>query len=77
MVGLNSACDPHLTRELKAAQLLRARHMPFTIGIAERDQWLTCMKQAMAESNVDTTLAERLYASFFNTADWMRNRAGA
>lgn len=57
--------------------MLRARHMPFTIGIAERDQWLVCMKQAMAESNVDTTLAERLYASFFNTADWMRNRAGA
>ena len=54
--------------------MLRARHMPFSIGIAERDQWMACMKQAMGEMNVDTTLAERLAESFFNTADWMRNR---
>jgi hemoglobin len=53
---------------------LRARHMPFSIGIAERDQWMTCMQQAMAEVGVDTAFAERLAASFFNTADWMRNR---
>ena len=28
---------------------LRMRHMPFSIGIAERDQWLACMDQAMQE----------------------------
>jgi hemoglobin len=55
---------------------LRARHLPFSIGIAERDQWMACMKQAMAETGMDTALAERLAASFFNTADWMRNRGG-
>jgi hemoglobin len=53
---------------------LRARHLPFSIGIRERDQWLACMKQAMAERAVDPALAERLAESFFNTADWMRNR---
>ena len=31
---------------------LRARHMPFSIGIQERDQWLACMDQAMAETGV-------------------------
>jgi hemoglobin len=56
---------------------LRARHLPFAIGIRERDQWLACMTQAMGESGVDPTLAQRLQASFFNTADWMRNKAGA
>jgi hemoglobin len=53
---------------------LRARHMPFSIGILERDQWLACMDQAMTEVHVDATLHQRLNASFFQTADWMRNR---
>jgi hemoglobin len=55
---------------------LRARHMPFTIGILERDQWLACMDQAMTEVHVDAALHQRLNASFFQTADWMRNRGG-
>jgi hemoglobin len=53
---------------------LRARHLPYSIGIAERDQWMACMKQAMAETGMDAGFAERLAGSFFNTADWMRNR---
>ncbi len=55
---------------------LRARHLPFVIGIAERDQWLACMDQAMGETDVDPELRERLRASFFQTADWMRNAPG-
>ncbi|MDH4062373.1 MAG: group II truncated hemoglobin [Aquincola sp.] len=55
---------------------LRARHLPFAIGIAERDQWMACMGQAMSECGVEPALAERLTAAFFNTADWMRNRGG-
>ena len=54
--------------------MLRARHLPFRIGIAERDQWMACMLQAMQERSVDETLATRLADSFFGTADWMRNR---
>ena len=53
---------------------LRARHMPFTIGITERDQWLACMDQAMLETGVDEALRVRLRESFFKTADWMRNQ---
>ena len=55
---------------------LRARHMPFKIGILERDQWLACMDQAMGETGVDETLRARLRESFFQTADWMRNQGG-
>jgi hemoglobin len=54
---------------------LRARHLPFAIGVRERDQWLACMRQAMFEEGVDETLRERLQQAFFQTADWMRNRA--
>ncbi len=53
---------------------LRMRHMPFSIGILERDQWLACMDQAMGELQIDAALRSRLGASFFQTADWMRNR---
>jgi hemoglobin len=53
---------------------LRMRHMPFSIGILERDQWLACMDQAMGELQVDAGLRARLRESFFQTADWMRNR---
>ena len=52
---------------------LRMRHMPFRIGIRERDQWLACMDQAMAETGVDGPLRQRLNQSFLQTADWMRN----
>ena len=53
---------------------LRMRHMPFSIGIQERDQWVACMDQAMGEIDVPEALRTRLKASFMNTADWMRNR---
>ena len=57
--------------------MLRARHMPFSIGIKERDQWLACMTRAMTELEIDPALSARLAESFAGTADWMRNRAGA
>lgn len=53
---------------------LRARHLPFPIGIRERDQWLACMAQAMDDQELDPALKQRLSESFFQTADWMRNQ---
>ena len=45
-----------------------------SIGTLERDQWLACMDQAMRETGVDDALRARLNSSFFQTADWLRNR---
>lgn len=53
---------------------LRARHLPFAIGVVERDQWLACMHQAMRELAIDEQLADRLGQAFFGTADWMVNQ---
>jgi hemoglobin len=55
---------------------LRARHLPFAIGIDERDQWLACMRQALIDTEVEPALAAKLMEAFFGTADWMRNREG-
>ena len=53
---------------------LRMRHLPFSIGIRERDEWVLCMDQAMRETGVDDALRQRLNQSLFQTADFMRNR---
>jgi hemoglobin len=53
---------------------LRARHLPFAIGIAERDQWLRCMEMAMEEVELPPPLRDALKGAFFQTADWMRNK---
>ena len=55
---------------------LRARHLPFSIGLSERDQWLQCMRNAMKDQGISGAVFERLMQSFFTTADWMRNHAG-
>ena len=55
---------------------LRMRHMPFSIGIKERDQWVACMDQAMGDVGLEPQLRKRLRESFMQTADWMRNRNG-
>ena len=39
--------------------MLRARHLPFAIGVKERNQWVACMDQAIAETGVDPLLRER------------------
>ena len=53
---------------------LRARHLPFAIASPERDQWLRCMAWAMQDVGVEQTLQVRLMQSFYETADWMRNK---
>jgi len=52
---------------------LRGRHMPFAIGIDERDQWVACMVLAMEDVGVEEEIRAKLLQNFFNTADFMRN----
>ena len=54
--------------------MLRARHLPYAIGLKERDQWMACMVQAMGEEGIEPALMERLAQALFGTADWMVNQ---
>jgi len=54
---------------------LRARHLPYAIASPERDQWMRCMAFAMQDVGIEEGLRERLLHSFYQTADWMRNKA--
>jgi len=67
---------PPIYAERIGHPMLRARHQPFAIGVAERDQWLKCMSRAMDDVGVDPDLQGSLAKAFFGTADWMRNRPG-
>lgn len=55
---------------------LRGRHMPFAIGIQERDQWVACMALAMEDIGLSEDVRTVLLGNFFHTADFMRNREG-
>jgi hemoglobin len=67
---------PQLYVEKFGHPRLRGRHMPFAIGSTERDQWMLCMREAMAEHIADETIRAKLDKALSDLADFMRNREG-
>lgn len=53
---------------------LRGRHMPFSIGVKERDRWLELMDASMKETEIPEEIAQLLSDFFAQIADFMRNR---
>lgn len=53
---------------------LRGRHLPFRIGVAERDRWLKIMGEAADEVVADGRIREDLMNFFVQVADFMRNQ---
>ena len=65
---------PDLYIEKYGHPRLRRRHLPFAIGIKERDQWMHCMQLALQDMKLDEELTKKLQAAFHATADHMRNQ---
>ena len=65
---------PHLYLEKYGHPKLRARHLPFSIGKTERDQWMICMTQAFEDVQIDEPIRSELLQSLLMLADHMRNR---
>ena len=55
---------------------LRMRHIPFKIGLAERDRWIKLMNNAINERKIESPAREQLTSFFIQTADFMRNVEG-
>ncbi|KAB2897949.1 MAG: group II truncated hemoglobin [Kofleriaceae bacterium] len=55
---------------------LRARHLPFPIDTRVRDQWMLCMRRALAETVTDDELRAFLDQTLDRLADHMRNQPG-
>lgn len=65
---------PNLYWEKFGHPRLRMRHMPFSIGVKEREQWLVCMRNALDTQVQDAEFRERLDAMFDQTANHMINQ---
>lgn len=65
---------PQLFVEKIGEPRLRARHLPFPIASDEAEQWMLCMRQAMAENIVDEGLRTRLDKALTDLAYHIRNR---
>lgn len=65
---------PPLYLQRKGHPRLRARHLPFAIDAVARDQWMACMRIALAEASLEAPLRERLDDALFKLADHMMNQ---
>jgi hemoglobin len=54
--------------------MLRARHLPFSIGEQERDEWLWCMERALEAHDLPEEIRGFLLTKLRPLADHMRNR---
>ncbi len=65
---------PSLYTEKFGEPRMRTRHLPFSIGVSERDQWLACMSRAMEDVGLEQEVCRSLGKAFYQTADFMRNQ---
>ncbi len=65
---------PDLFVEEFGHPMLRARHLPFTIGESERDQWMLCMNKALDEITMDPRLKINLQNALQQLATHMINQ---
>jgi hemoglobin len=52
---------------------LRARHLPFRIDTAARNQWMLCMEKTLEKEIADENIRQQLLGAFGRLADHMRN----
>lgn len=67
---------PRLYEEQFGHPRLRARHLPFSIGKEERNQWILCMVHAFDELQIPEPIRSEVLHQLLNLANHMRNRAG-
>ncbi|MGD0633389.1 MAG: group II truncated hemoglobin [Beijerinckiaceae bacterium] len=67
---------PKLYSPEKGHPRLRQRHSGFSIDVAERDSWLTCMRVALDQAIADPEARSEIYTALAKLADWMRNQSG-
>lgn len=64
---------PQLYIERYGHPFLRRRHLSFSIGESERDQWMYCMIKAMQTLKMEELLMQKLAEQLYGVADFMRN----
>lgn len=54
--------------------MMRRRHLPIPIGLAERDAWMLCMHKSLQDTIADDSLRAEVEARIAAFAKHMRNR---
>ncbi|GIU44650.1 group II truncated hemoglobin [Shewanella colwelliana] len=65
---------PQLFQQRHGHPALKARHMPFAIDVAMRDQWLFCMQRAIEIEIKDPQHQQAIFQAISTLADHMRNQ---
>ena len=65
---------PQLFQKKYGNPALKARHLPFSVDENMRDQWLMCMKHALAESVEILEHEQAIFQAISTLADHMRNK---
>jgi hemoglobin len=68
---------PSLYIQERGHPRLRRRHAPYAIGAVERDEWMLCMRQALAEQVTDPVLRAAVEQAFTGMAEHMVNTGNA
>ena len=64
---------PTTYNEERGHPMLRARHMPFPVGPAQRDRWMVHMTAALEASDAPPAIKDEMLAYFVRAADHLRN----
>lgn len=62
---------PQLYLEKFGHPRLRMRHNPFPIGVKEAEQWLYCMKKALAKSEIKMDVQAQVFGAFVQVAQML------
>lgn len=68
---------PHTYNELRGHPRLRMRHMPFSIGTAERDRWLEIMQASLddiSEEDLPTPYRDAMWNHMEQVANMVINQ---
>jgi len=64
---------PWLYNNKYGPPMMRGRHMPFKIAVAQRNQWLYAMDLALKEMEFDQELEDLLFVFFTDFSEKIRN----
>lgn len=67
---------PHYYQQKYGTVCLTKPHQPYAIGPAERDQWLTCMDEALRRVGASDEVKAMLKDPMFRIADALRTTDG-
>jgi hemoglobin len=65
---------PHEYSARKGHPRLRMRHMPYAIGVRERNAWMSHMEGALADAAIPEPHLSQMREYFARTATFMMNR---